>query len=89
MGTALSTFFATGFAFHYSYLRQVELIMKLPLNSIDFSKGLYGTMIRHMARGMSLYGLYFWWFERESRMEVADSVDKRETLINKLPTYRK
>jgi hypothetical protein len=63
--------------------------MKLPLNSIEFSKGLYGTMIRHVARGMSLYGLYFLWFERESKMEVAESLDKREALINKLPTYRK
>lgn len=62
MATAFSAFFITGFAFHFSYLRQVELIMKLKLNSLPYTRGLLGTMVRHVARGMTLYGLYYLWF---------------------------
>lgn len=89
LGTALSAFFITGFAFHYSYLRQVELILKMELNSLPFTKGLYGTMVRHVARGMSLYALYFLWFERESKKEISDMFDKRDARINQMPAYRK
>ena len=51
--------------------------MKLPLNSINYTKGLYGTMVRHIARGMSLYVMYFLWFERESKMEVTEYFEKK------------
>jgi hypothetical protein len=63
--------------------------MKLKLNSIEYSRGLLGTMMRHTARGMTLYGLYFLWFEHESKREISESFDKREGSFNQLPSYRK
>ena len=62
VSTALCVFLATGCAYHCSYLRQVELIMNLKLNSLEYSKGLLATMTRHVARSFTLYGLYFLWF---------------------------
>jgi hypothetical protein len=46
--------------------------MNLQLNSLPFSKGLFGTLTRQTSRYMILYGMYFAWFEHESKKEIIE-----------------
>lgn len=75
---------ATSFTQHWAVQRQVELCLGLP--RIDYLRGLWGTLLRNMGKGVGLYAFYLQYFEWRARREVEGEFAKRQ-VHNVLPAY--
>ena len=62
LATAFLILSVTSFPSHYAFLRQVEICNNFQKNSINYTKGLLGTLIRQNAKGLLLYATYLGYF---------------------------
>ena len=65
--TAFLIMTGTSFSSHYAFLRQVEICNGLKERSINYTKGLLGTLLRQNFKGLTLFGIYLWYFEMKTK----------------------
>ena len=76
--TAFLVMTGTSFSSHYAFLRQVEICNGLKERSINYTKGLLGTLLRQNFKGLTLFGMYLWYFETKTKSEIEGLFDKRD-----------